>query len=135
MGCEKAAKTDFIVPKPANTHRPQPNKAVTGNGMGSVIHITTTQVKMAANVRGGSESESGRNRNISPARIGATTKPNRCGDGFSEELSGEELIHQMETNLIDLNVRGGKPLDSVKIDGIISRIHVARGPGWYPHSL
>jgi hypothetical protein len=64
-------------PKSANTHRPQPNKAVTGNGIGSVIHITTTHVKIAANVRAESESESGRNRNIIPARRGATTKPKR----------------------------------------------------------
>jgi len=75
MGCEKAEKTDFIVPNPANPQSPHPNKAVTGNGMGSVIHITTTHVKIAANVRAESERESGRNTNISHARSGATTKP------------------------------------------------------------
>jgi len=52
MGCEKAEKTDFIVPNPANTQSPHPNKAVTGNGMGSVIPITTTHVKIAAKNRG-----------------------------------------------------------------------------------
>jgi hypothetical protein len=92
MGCEKAAKTDFIPPTPVNTHKPQPNRAVMGKGMGSVIHITTTHVKIAAKVRAESESESGRNRNISPARSGAATKPKRCGEGRTEVWRGEELI-------------------------------------------
>ncbi len=84
MGCEKAEKTDFIVPNPANTQSPHPNKAVTGNGMGSVIHITTTHVKIAAKVRAASDSVSGRNTNIRPARSGATNKPNRCGECCAE---------------------------------------------------
>jgi hypothetical protein len=63
-----------------------------GRGMGSVIHITTTHIKIAANVRAESESESGRNTNISPAKSGAANKPNRCGEVFAEVWRGKELI-------------------------------------------
>jgi hypothetical protein len=92
IGCEKAAKTDFIPPTPVNTHKPQPNRAVMGRGMGSVIHITTTHVKIAANVRAESERVSGRNTNISPAISGATNKPKRCGEVFAEVWREKELI-------------------------------------------
>jgi hypothetical protein len=92
IGWEKAAKTDFIPPTPVNTHKPQPNSAVIGKGMGSVIHITTTHIKIAAKVRAESESESGRNKNISPAKSGAANKPNRCGEAFAEVWRGNALI-------------------------------------------
>jgi hypothetical protein len=66
-----------MVPRPVSTQKPHPNKAVMGRGIGSVIHMITTQVKMAANMRAESDSVSGISRNINPAMIGATTKPRR----------------------------------------------------------
>jgi hypothetical protein len=62
--------------------------------MGSVIHITTTHVKIAAKIRAESERESGRKTNINPARSGAATKPKRCGDGCAESCWEEELIQR-----------------------------------------